>query len=185
MACLLLSLLLATALGACSEKAPDAPAASGVQTSGPAAPAAATAVPDKPVPTAAPAVAGTRKVALNVQGSSPLGLTVRVKQVEFTADATILQVSISYAGNATGYLNLAETETYLRDAAGTRILLKRPADNKYLRISSGETLEGEMVFLGSMPADTRQLEFVINDGQAPDDMSGPGLTMTLPVGQGG
>lgn len=124
-------------------------------------------------------------VTLHVQGVSPLGLTVRVKRVEMEPDATVLSVSTSFSSTATNYVNLADGDTYLLDGQGNKIMIKRPDDNRYLRITNGQTLEGELVFLGQIPAGTRQVELVLNDGHAPDDTSGPGLKLVLPLAAGG
>lgn len=42
-----------------------------------------------------------------------------------------------------------------------------------------------MVFLGSLPAGSSQVELVINEGHAPDDSSGPGMRLALPLATGG
>lgn len=133
---------------------------------------------------AAPAPAPGRIVAVDAQAVSPLGLTVRVKQVELAADATVLSVSLSLGGDKTIFTSLTAGETYLRDEAGNKIMIKAPADNPHLRVRKGETLEGQLVFMGALPANARQVEWVINEGHAPDDDSGPGLTLNLPLGAG-
>ncbi|MDO4795351.1 MAG: hypothetical protein Q4A28_05345 [Brachymonas sp.] len=133
---------------------------------------------------AAPAPAPGRIVAVDAQAVSPLGLTVRVKQVELAADVTVLSVSLSLGGDKTIFTSLSAGETYLRDEAGNKIMIKAPADNPHLRVRKGETLEGQLVFMGALPANTRQVEWVINEGHAPDDDSGPGLKLDLPLGAG-
>lgn len=132
----------------------------------------------------APASAPSRIVAVDAQAVSPLGLTVRVKQVELAADATVLSVSLSLGGDKTIFTSLSAGDTYLRDEAGNKIMIKAPADNPHLRVRKGETLEGQLVFMGALPANARQVEWVINDGHAPDDDSGPGLKLNLPLGAG-
>lgn len=135
-------------------------------------------------PAPAPASAPSRIVAVDAQAVSPLGLTVRVKQVELAADATVLSVSLSLGGDKTIFTSLSAGDTYLRDEAGNKIMIKAPADNPHLRVRKGETLEGQLVFMGALPANARQVEWVINDGHAPDDDSGPGLKLNLPLGAG-
>lgn len=163
-------------LTACSERpAPATPPASGA----PVAPAASAATP--PAAAAPAAKAAPRQLPLNVQGVASAGLTVRVKGIELGEDATILTVSASFGNRGTNFTNLGETDTYLVDPAGNRLALKRPDDNRYLRIATGDTMEGQLVFLGSVPAATPQLKLVINDGQAGDDTAGPGLSIALPL----
>lgn len=130
----------------------------------------------------APVSAPSRIVAVDAQAVSPLGLTVRVKQVELSADATVLSVSLSLGGDKTIFTSLSAGETYLRDEAGNKIMIKAPDDNPHLRVRKGETLEGQLVFMGALPANARQVEWVINEGHAPDDDSGPGLKLNLSLG---
>lgn len=35
--------------------------------------------------------------------------------------------------------------------------------------------------MGALPANARQVELVINEGNAPDNTSGPGLKLSLPI----
>lgn len=174
-------------LGACS-KGPQtqevAPPQAAVQQQDQPAADAAPAQGDGMAAAPAPAAAPSRIVAVDAQAVSPLGLTVRVKQVELAPDATVLSVSLSLGGDKTIFTSLSAGDTYLRDEAGNKILIKAPADNPHLRVRKGETLEGQLVFMGALPASTRQVEWVINDGHAPDDDSGPGLKLNLPLGAG-
>ena len=172
-----------TLLAACSDKPNTAAPAQTDAVSTQQAASAGTTQP--PVAEAAPATpvapeAG-RKVAVNAQASSPMGLTVRVKQVELAADATILTVSISLGGDQTIFTSLVDANTYLLDEAGNRLMPKLPEDNRFLRVRKGETLVGELVFMGALPANARQVEWVINEGNAPDNTSGPGLKLSLPI----
>ncbi len=169
---------MSVALGACSDKTkPADPPQADAQPTASAYPAAQST----PEATAATPASGGRKVAVSAQASSPIGLTVRVKQIEMTADATILTVSISLGGDKTIFTSLVDTETYLLDDTGNKLLPKLPGDNRFLRVRKGETLEGELVFMGALPATARQVEWVINEGNTPDNTSGPGLKLSLPI----
>lgn len=181
---------MSVALGACSDKTkPADPPQADAQPTAPVSPAtqstpeatAAGYAAQAPAGTAATPASGGRKVAVSAQASSPIGLTVRVKQIEMTADATILTVSISLGGDKTIFTSLVDTETYLLDDAGNKLLPKLPGDNRFLRVRKGETLEGELVFMGALPATARQVEWVINEGNTPDNTSGPGLKLSLPI----
>ncbi|MCS4509696.1 hypothetical protein [Xylophilus ampelinus] len=194
-----LGLIAALVLAAgCSDKASDSAAPSGPIASAPvvsvpaappaAAPAAAVTAPADAAPQAAAPATGTtpsntavRHVAVNVQGAAPAGLTVRVKAVEMAEDATLLTVSASFSSRFAHATTLAGTETFLRDAAGNQLMLKRPTGNQQLMIRSNDTMEGKLVFLGSVPADTKEITLVINQGNQPDDITGPGMTIKLPL----
>ncbi|MFE8646068.1 hypothetical protein ACFX58_13375 [Sphingomonas sp. NCPPB 2930] len=186
-----LTAVLALAAG-CSDKAPDAaatPPAAPVVAAVPAAPPAAAVVQPVQVPSQAPASsappatspAAVRHIAVNVQGAAAAGLTVRVKAVEMSEDATLLTISASFSSRFAHATTLAGTDTFLRDAAGNQLMLKRPADNQQLMIRSNDTMEGKLVFLGSVPADAKEITLVINQGNQPDDITGPGLTIKLPL----
>lgn len=149
----------------------------------PVAPAAPAVDPATPVPAAA--AAAPRKLPLGVQGVAPAGVTVRVKGVELGSDATVLDVSISFANRITDSTMLALADTFLEDESGARLHIKRPDGNRDITIREGETLDGQLVFLGSVPATARKLRLVFNDGNDGDNIVAPGLVMELPLQPGG
>ena len=123
-----------------------------------------------------------RSVALNVQGSAPVGLTVRVKAIELGTDATALDVSASYGGTTTNDVSLAGSATYLLDEQGNRLMLKPPQDNPSLRVIKGQTMDGKLIFLGAVPANARSIKLVFNDNNDGNSIVDPGLTIPLPLG---
>lgn len=176
-------------LVACKDKSPEAPPpapAVPVETAPATFPAAApaAAVP-APTPAAAPAmVAAPKRVPLAVQGVAPAGVTVRVKAVEIGADATVLDVSISFANRITDTTMLALADTYLQDESGARLHIKRPDNNRDITIREGETLDGQLVFMGAVAPSARKLKLVFNEGNQGDNIVAPGLVVDLPL-QGG
>lgn len=184
-------------LAACSDRdsapasAPTpAPAAAPMASPAPAVPPAtapAAGGSSAPAPAAAPAATpiSARQLPMAVQGVASAGLTVRVKGVELGPDATVLDVSASFASPLTNWTQMASGDTYLQDEAGNKLMLKRPEDNRYLKIKTGDTMEGRLVFLGAVPTDARQVKLVINEGSPPDDTNSPGLEMVLPLKAGG
>lgn len=184
-------------LAACSDR--DSTPAASTPTPAPAATPMASPAPVVPptatpaegsasAPAPAPAAAtptSARQLPLTVQGVASAGLTVRVKGVELGPDATVLDVSASFASPLTNWTQMASGDTYLQDEAGNKLMLKRPEDNRYLKIKTGDTMEGRLVFLGAVPADARQVKLVINEGSPQDDTNSPGLEMVLPLKAGG
>ncbi|WP_295544831.1 hypothetical protein [uncultured Pseudacidovorax sp.] len=168
-----------------------APAAAPTASPAPAVPPAAAPTEGSasaPAPAQAPAAAtptSARQLPLAVQGVASAGLTVRVKGVELGPDATVLDVSASFASPLTNWTQMASGDTYLQDDAGNKLMLKRPEDNRYLKIKTGDTMEGRLVFLGAVPTDARQVKLVINEGSPQDDTNSPGLEMVLPLKAGG
>lgn len=188
-------LAVALLLGACKDRTPDVPQpvavapAPGAVTAAAPAPAAVPAAP-VPVGTAsagAPPVAASaapvtpKKVALSIQGVAPAGVTVRVKGVEIGGDATVLDVSISFANRITDTTMLALADTYLQDESGARLQIKRPDNNRDMTIREGETLNGQLVFMGAVAPSARTLRLVFNDGNQGDNIVAPGLVIDLPL----
>ncbi|MEP6720582.1 MAG: hypothetical protein ABJA77_04000 [Variovorax sp.] len=181
----LLGVMLALALSGCGDKSAPTASTAPSAIAPPASPASPASQASQAPVAPAPAAAAPRQVALSVQGVASAGLTVRVKNIELGEDATVLTVSASFGSRETNFTNLAETVTYLADPAGNRLMLRPPEDNRYLRIVSGDTMEGKLVFLGAVPPGTPQLRLVFNEGNTPDNTAGPGLSITLPLQQGG
>lgn len=109
---------------------------------------------------------------------------MRVKSIEIGTDATVLDVSISFANRITNSTMLAHLDTFLEDESGARLQVKRPEDNRNLTIHAGETLNGQLVFMGVVPASARKMRLVFNEGNPDDNIVAPGLTVDLPL-QGG
>lgn len=173
-------------LTACKDKATDAPEAT---VSAPATPlASVTTAASNPAPAAqadqqppSGATAAPRKIAMSVQGVSPSGVTVRVKAIDIGSDATVLDVSISFANRINASTMMALADTFLEDENHGRLQIKRPESNRNLRVSQGETLDGQLVFLGAVPASARKLKLIFNDGYQEDNIVAPGLMMELPL----
>ena len=176
-------------LAACKDRAPDAPAAApaaapAVSAAPAAAPVAAPPSDTPPAPAAAPVAMAPKRVPLSIQGVAAAGVTVRIKAVEIGADATVLDVSISFANRITDTTMLALADTYLQDESGARLHIKRPDNNRDITIREGETLDGQLVFMGAVPPSARKLKLVFNDGNESDNIVAPGLVVDLPL-QGG
>ena len=149
------------------------------------APASAPAREQAAAPQAPPAAAATaaapKKVPLSIQGVAEAGVTVRVKAVEIGADATVLDVSMSFANRITNSTMLALADTYLQDESGARLHIQRPANNRDLTLREGETLDGQLVFMGAVSPSARKLKLVFNEGNDPDNIVAPGLVIELPL----
>jgi hypothetical protein len=117
----------------------------------------------------------------NAQGTNAVGVTARVKSVTISDDATVLGVVLSFDSQETNYVELAGGDTYLSYGENQRLHLRQIADNPYLRISNGESLTGELVFPGTIPADTEEISLIFNDGNEGSDISAPGLVVNVPL----
>ena len=180
-------------LAACKDRAPEAPAAAPEPASAAPATAATTVAPPAAAQPVAPAPAAAampaaavppKKLPLSIQGVAAAGVTVRVKAIEIGADATVLDVSISFANRITDTTMLALADTFLQDESGARLHIKRPDNNRDMTIREGETLDGQLVFMGAVAPTARKLKLVFNDGNQDDNIVAPGLVIDLPL-QGG
>lgn len=177
---------LMAALAGCSVKDADDQATQAANASAPAGAAtpsaAGAAAPAQPV--AAGAVAQPRMIAVNAQGVAPVGLTVRVKGVELGADATILDVSASYGGTTSNDVDLAFSQTFIRDEQGNKLMLKRISGNEDLKIRAGQQMDGRLVFLGAVPPSAKSITLVLNDGNDGNAITGPGLNIPIDLQAG-
>lgn len=114
------------------------------------------------------------------QVSIPVGLTLIVKKITVSGDATILNVSLSFDGD-TSWVRLNDTPGYLELGDGQRLFLRAVPDNADLQIHQGETLEGDLVFPGTIPAGTDSVTLVLNEDRDGSDTIAPGLTLVLPL----
>lgn len=130
-----------------------------------------------------PALAQERSLTVTGgQISAPVGVLLQVRSVRVSPDATVLHVVASFDSHDTSFIELNDAENaYLQYGAdeGQRLHLRQVQDNVWLRIANGETLEGDLVFPGALPADTTQVTLVLNPGYAPDDTDAPGITLPL------
>lgn len=116
------------------------------------------------------------------QASSPTGVLFQVRSVRVSPDATVLHVVASFDSQATNSVNLNDGENaYLSfgEDDSQRLHLRQIEDNPWLRISNGETLEGDLVFPGALPQDATQATLVLNPGNEVGDPDAPGLTLPL------
>ncbi len=172
--------LVAAASAGCSVKTADDQAAAPAPATTDAAaatPAGSTAAPA----TAAPGGASAKGLVIpvNAQGVAPVGLTVRVKNVELGADATILDISASYGGTTSGDVDLAFGQTFVRDEQGNKLMLKRIDGNQDLKIRAGQQMDGRLVFLGAVPPTAKSITLVLNEGNDGSAITGPGLNIPI------
>ncbi len=116
------------------------------------------------------------------QVSSPVGLTVQVKSVTVGDDATKVRLQASFDSNQTNSITMnGDGNAYLAWGEGDqdRLHMRQIPDNKWMRIINGKTMEGELVFPGTLPATATKVTLVFNPGNEPNDSSTPGITIPL------
>ena len=116
------------------------------------------------------------------QVSTPVGLMVQVKAVTIGEDATKVRLLASFDSHATNSVNMNDEENaYLAWGEGEqeRLHLRQIPDNKWMRIANGQTMEGDLVFPGVIPAEVKKVSLVFNPGRDGDDTTAPGVTVPL------
>ncbi len=126
----------------------------------------------------------TRTVPVDVQGVTEVGATVRVKSVDLAEDATVLEVSISFASKMTNNVQMATDPTYIQLPGGEKLMLKAPEGNPNMNIVNGETMNGRLVFMGAVPRDAQKITVVFNEGSTSDSIIGPFLRLDVPLQAG-
>ncbi len=127
--------------------------------------------------------AGTpRPLVKAVQATAESGVVVRVKDVVVTDDVTLVTISASYSGESI-FVNLADSDsgTFLQDEDGQKYPLRKPADNTWLRVQAGDTMQGRLVFLGVVAPDSKTFKLVFNEGKPGSDRDAPGLSIDVPL----
>jgi len=115
------------------------------------------------------------------QVSVPVGLTVLVKSVTIGNGATKVHLQASFDGD-TSFINMNDDEkAHLSwgEADHQRLHLRAIADNKWMRIHNGTTMEGELIYPGLIPDEVDKIELVFNAGRSGNDSSAPGIVLPL------
>lgn len=132
-----------------------------------------------------PGTAFAEERSLPVQGgqvSTPVGLTVRVKAITVSEDATTVHLMASFDSHQTNSVNMnGEENAYLAWGEGEeqRLSLRQVRDNRWLRIVNGQTMEGALVFPGVLPPEAPRLTLVFSPGRSGHDTNAPGVTVPL------
>ncbi len=107
-------------------------------------------------------------------------MTVQVKSVSVGEDATTVHLLASLDTSATDSVELAFTENpTLQWGTGNMLHMRQVADNPNLVLENGQTLEGDLVFPGVIPADVTEISLVFNPGLDGTNIAGPGVTIPL------
>ena len=114
------------------------------------------------------------------QVSVPAGVTVQVKTVSVGEDATTVHLLVSLDTSDTSSVEMAFTENpTLQWGEGQMLHMRQIADNPNLELQNGQTLEGDLVFPGVIPADVETVNLVFNPGNEGTSIAGPGVMIPL------
>lgn len=169
------------ALAACGQGGGDAaPAAN--ETAAPAASSSGEA---------APAMANSANlwrngetVALDTQVAHPNGVVLQLTSIQSRPTETVIGVRVINGRDREISLNQFNRNRngYIVIESGERLYLSSPAGNANLAIPAGQTMEGELVFLGRLPP-TPSAILILNENNSTDSQHTwhPGFRIPLPL----
>lgn len=146
-----------------------------------AEPAATTAAP-------APAPSGSlwrggQAVPLDIQVAHPNGVVLQVISLQSREMDTVVGVRILNGADNEIQLNrFNNRQGYIVVESGERIYISPPAGNTTLAVQPGQSMEGELVFLGRLPQSSSAV-LVLNENSQTDNRytRTPGFRIDLPL----
>lgn len=121
---------------------------------------------------------GGKPMPLEIQTNLANGAIIYIRSIQAKETETVLGVKIVNGFERDIELDWSTQKTFLT-AGGEKFFLSPPVDNKDLRVGARTTMEGELVFLGTLPQ-ARQVTLVINEGMSDGQYSGtPGISIPI------
>jgi hypothetical protein len=142
--------------------------------------------PATPSATAAPTSLwnGGQAKPLDIQVAHPNGVVLQLTSLQSRPTETVVGVRIINGRDREVELNRfnSRRDGFLVVDSGERIYLSPPPANPRLSIQAGQTLEGELVFLGRLPRGQSAI-LVLNENSSTDNQytSQPGFRIDLPL----
>jgi hypothetical protein len=124
---------------------------------------------------------------LDIQSAHPNGTVLQLTSLQSRPTETVIGVRVLNGRDREIQLNRFNTRNgYIVLATGDRLYLSPPANNTRLSIPAGQTLEGELVFLGRLPP-AQSAVLILNENSSTDSQhtSQPSFRIDLPVGGAG
>ncbi len=129
--------------------------------------------------------AGGRSVPLDIQVAHPNGVVLQLTSLQSRATETAVGIRVLNGRDREVHLNrFNNRDGYIVMDTGERIYLSPPAGNTDLALPAGQTLEGELVFLGRLPQG-RNAILILNENSTGDNQysTTPGFRINLPLEQ--
>lgn len=129
--------------------------------------------------------AGGRSVPLDIQVAHPNGVVLQLTSLQSRAAETAIGIRVLNGREREVQLNRFNSRNgYIVMDTGERIYLSPPAGNTDLALPAGQTLEGELVFLGRLPQG-RSAILILNENATTDNehSTSPGFRINLPLDQ--
>lgn len=123
---------------------------------------------------------GGKPQPLAIQQKFANGMVLYITSMQAKPSETVLGVKVVNGAGRDVELAWTDQKTFLV-AGGQKFWVSPPLENKVLKVTDGATMNGELVFLGTLP-ETGQVTLVINDGMSDSQYStNPGLSIPLGV----
>ncbi len=124
---------------------------------------------------------------LDVQVAHPSGVVLQLTSIQSRSTETAIGMRVINGRDREVTLNRFNTNRngYLVLDGGERLYLSPPANNARLLIAPGQTMQGELVFLGRLPP-VGNATLVLNENQSVSNehTSTPGFRIDLPLATG-
>lgn len=121
---------------------------------------------------------GGKPIQLNQQKVLQNGMVVNLTSFQAKADESVLGVRIVNGADRDVDLDWSDQKTFLV-ANGQKFWLSPPVENKDVKVTQGSKMEGDLVFLGTIPKGAT-VTLVVNDGMSDSQYSStPGFSMPL------
>lgn len=129
--------------------------------------------------------AGGAKRPLEIQSAHPNGVVLQLTSLQSGQTETTIGLRVINGRDKAVDLNRFNSSRngYLVLDTGEKLYLSPPANNARLTVEPGQTLEGELVFLGRLPKAQSAVLVLNENGQADSEYTNtPGYRINLPLG---
>jgi len=123
---------------------------------------------------------GGKAMPLDIQQKLANGAIIYLTSIQAKPTETVIGVRIVNGAERDIELNWSDQKTFLV-AGGQKFFLSPPVENEDLKVTTGANMEGDLVFLGTLPR-AGQITLVMNDGMSDSQYSStPGISIPVPV----
>ena len=130
---------------------------------------------------------GGESVPLDIQVAHPNGTVLQLTSLQSRQTETAVGIRVINGDNREVRLNRfnRNRDGYIVVDSGERIYLSPPTSNSDLTVQPGQTMEGELIFLGRLPQ-AQSAILVLNENSATDNehTDTPGFRINLPLQEG-
>ncbi len=130
---------------------------------------------------------GGEQVPLDIQVPHPNGTVLQLTSLQSRQTETVLGIRVINGDDREIQLNRFNNNRngYIVVDSGERIYLSPPTGNRNLAIQAGQTMEGELIFLGRLPKAQSGILILNENNSAENEYTNtPGFRINLPLGDG-